>query len=102
MVKLPTMYQFSAMEALDAFKLAKDSYDLVITDKTMPQMTGFDLTREIKKLRPDIPVILCTGFGEKEDTEKSKAVGINGFVVKPLNRQKLAETIRKVLDKTES
>jgi len=89
----------SADDALDTFKLAKDTYDLVITDKTMPHMTGFDLTQEIKNIRSDIPVIMCTGLTAETDLEKANDVGIQEFVMKPLDKRLIAETIRKVLDK---
>ena len=79
-------------------KLLADTFDLIITDKTMPHMTGFDLAREIKNVRPDIPIILCTGFNDKTDAEKADVVGIKEFIMKPLNKRKIAETIRKVLE----
>jgi YesN/AraC family two-component response regulator len=65
---------------------------------TMPNMTGVQFTMEIKKIRPDIPVILCTGFSYLVNDEKSKALGIQGFVMKPVVMKEIAETIRKVLD----
>ena len=67
----------------------------------MPNMTGVQLAGEVKKIRPDIPVILCTGFSYQINDEKSKALGIQGFVMKPVVMRELAETIRKVLDNSE-
>jgi CheY-like chemotaxis protein len=87
-----------SVDALEAFKANPDSFDLVITDMTMPNMTGVQFTMEIKKIRPDIPVILCTGFSYLVNDEKSKALGIQGFVMKPVVMKEIAETIRKVLD----
>jgi len=87
-----------ADEALEKFKNEKETFDLVITDKTMPHMTGFDLAGEIKGIRSDIPVIMCTGFSDKVDATKAHEAGIREFVMKPLNKQQMAETVRKVLD----
>jgi len=88
-----------SLDALEAFKANPDSFDLVITDMTMPNMTGVQLTKEIKRIRPDIPVILCTGFSYQINDEKSKTLGIQGFVMKPVVMKEIAETIRMVLDK---
>lgn len=90
-----------SVDALEAFKANPDSFDLVVTDMAMPNMTGVQLAGEIKKIRPDIPVILCTGFSYQVNDEKSKALGIQGFVMKPVVMRELAETIRKVLDNSE-
>ena len=65
---------------------------------TMPNMTGVQLAGEIKKIRPDIPVILCTGFSYQINDAKSKALGIQGFVMKPVVKKEIAETIRNILD----
>jgi len=62
-------------------------------------MTGLDLAREIRKVRPEIPILLCTGFIEKDAEAAVKEYGINRVIMKPLNQQKIAEAIRKVLDK---
>jgi PAS domain S-box-containing protein len=86
-----------SIDALEAFKANPDSFDLVITDMSMPNMTGVQFTREIKKIRPDIPVILCTGFSYLVNDEKCKTLGIQGFVMKPVLMKEIAETIRKVL-----
>ena len=86
-------------EALEMFKNAKDAYDLIITDKTMPKMTGLDLAAGIKKVRPDIPILLCTGFLDKDIDDKVQKAGITEYVTKPLNRQEMAVAVRRVLDK---
>jgi CheY-like chemotaxis protein len=65
----------------------------------MPHMTGFDLTREIKNIRSDIPIIMCTGFNDETDLAKANEIGIQEFIMKPLDKRLIAETIRKVLDK---
>jgi PAS domain S-box-containing protein len=88
----------SSVEALEAFRVQSDSFDLVITDMTMPNMTGEKLAIEIMKVRPDIPVILCTGFSPVITEEKAKALGIRAFIMKPILRDKIAVKIRDVLD----
>ena len=88
----------SSMAALEAFKAKPDNYDLVITDMTMPKMTGAQLTAELQEIRPDIPVILCTGFSETIDEEKIEIMGISAYIMKPILRNEMAEVIRRVLD----
>ncbi len=91
----------SGMEALKIFTNQSEdkSFDLVVTDMTMPRLTGEDLTREISKLRPEVPVILMTGFSEKIDAERAKSMGIKGFLLKPVILTELAAMIRKIIDK---
>ncbi|OEU80238.1 MAG: hypothetical protein BA872_06220 [Desulfobacterales bacterium C00003060] len=88
----------SSIEALELFRAQPDRFDLVITDMTMPNMTGEKLAAEIMNIRPDIPIILCTGFSKHISEEKAKEMGIRAFIMKPLARRDLADTIRKVLD----
>jgi len=96
-------YQVTArtgsIDALEAFREDPAQFDLVITDMTMPNMTGDELTRELKNIRPDIPVILCTGFSEKISKEIADALGIEGFLMKPIVMKDLAKTIRGALNK---
>ena len=87
----------SSIEALEAFRAKPEDFDLVITDMTMPNMTGEMLARELIGIRPDIPIILCTGFSETTSEEKAKEVGVREFVMKPLEMNLLAKTIRKIL-----
>jgi PAS domain S-box-containing protein len=91
----------SGMEALKIFanQSGDKSFDLVVTDMTMPRITGEDLTREISKLRPEVPIILMTGFSEKIDAEKAKSLGIKGFLLKPVILTELSSMIRKIIDK---
>ena len=89
-------------EALDLFRSRPDQFDLVITDMTMPWMTGDHLTREVLKIKPDIPVIICTGFSERISEEKVIKLGGRALVMKPWLKQTFAETIRKVLDSDEN
>ena len=88
----------SSVEALAAFKAKPNEYDLVITDMTMPNMTGVELVPRLKEIRSDIPIIICTGFSEMIDEDKAKAVGIREYVMKPIVIEEIAKTIRKVLD----
>ncbi len=88
----------SSTEALAMFRKSPDRFDLVITDLTMPLMTGDALTRKLLKIRPDIPIILCTGYSEKISPEQAKEIGIRAFVRKPVSKTEMATTIRKVLD----
>lgn len=89
----------SSVEVLEAFRQDPHKYDLVITDQTMPNMTGTQLTRELLQIRPDIPVILCTGFSESVNKENFKALGIKSFVMKPIIKKEMARIIREVLEK---
>jgi PAS domain S-box-containing protein len=88
----------SSKDALELFKTQANTFDLVITDMTMPKMTGDILTRELIRIKPDIPVILCTGFSAKMDDQKAKTQGIKAFILKPIVKREIAEIIRKVLD----
>lgn len=88
----------SSVEALEAFRTQPDKFDLVITDLTMPNMTGKQLARELAGIRSDIPVILCTGYSQIMSDEEAKSAGIDGVVMKPMVMRELAETIRCVLD----
>jgi CheY-like chemotaxis protein len=86
-------------EALDLFRSGPDRFDLVITDMTMPQMTGQRLVKEILDIRPDMPIILCTGFREKISEETAGELGIKALVFKPFVARDFSITVRNVLDK---
>ena len=88
----------SSIEALELFKAQPGNFDLVITDMTMPNMTGDKLAAALMDIRPDIPVILCTGFSEQITQEKAQKLGIRKYVLKPMVMNKLARTVRGVLD----
>jgi len=88
----------SSVEALELFREKKEHFDLVITDLTMPHMTGEKLAEKLIQLRPDIPVILCTGFSAMTDEQKALSMGIRAFISKPILKQEIAEAIRKVFD----
>lgn len=85
-------------EALKEFSNHPDDFDLVMTDQNMPRLTGEKLAIEILRIRPGIPVILCTGYSELVNEETARALGIREFVMKPLSLQEMASTIRQVLE----
>jgi PAS domain S-box-containing protein len=88
----------NSIEALELFRADPDQFDLVITDMTMPHITGDKLVKEVLKIRPGMPTILCTGFSEKINEEKAKEIGVREYIEKPFNRGKLSRLVRKVLD----
>jgi signal transduction histidine kinase/DNA-binding response OmpR family regulator len=88
----------SSLEALDRLAAGPEDFDLIITDMSMPQMSGDRLAIEAKKLSPNVPIILCTGYSKKISPEKAAAIGIDAFIMKPMAVNEMAETIRKVLD----
>ncbi|OGP63159.1 MAG: hypothetical protein A2V65_06680 [Deltaproteobacteria bacterium RBG_13_49_15] len=85
--------------ALKLFGSKPDFFDLVITDMTMPQMTGDHLSQQIRSIRDNIPIIICTGFSERISEESAGGMGIQGYLEKPLDLRVFAATIRRVLDK---
>jgi CheY-like chemotaxis protein len=87
----------SSLEALDVFRAAPQRFDLVITDYTMPTMTGEVLAYELRRVRPDIPIILYTGFSDIMMAERAQALGIDAFVLKPVRVRDLNLAIRQVL-----
>jgi signal transduction histidine kinase len=85
-----------SVEALADFEAHPNNYDLVITDQTMPHMTGVQLAKAILKVRPDIPVILCTGYSEVIDAEEARELGIREFIMKPFGVAEFSATIRRL------
>jgi signal transduction histidine kinase/ActR/RegA family two-component response regulator len=92
----------SALDALDSFQAHPHRFDLVLTDQTMPQMTGLELAQELLQMRPDLPVILCTGYSLGVSEETVKAADIKELLMKPIINKHLAEKIRQVLDQRPS
>jgi PAS domain S-box-containing protein len=88
----------SSREALETFQTRPQDFDLVISDKTMPEMTGFDLAAQLKITRPDIPVIVCTGYSEDIEVNRAAGLGISRLLMKPLSLDDLANAVREVLD----
>ncbi|MHB1183717.1 MAG: cache domain-containing protein [Desulfobulbia bacterium] len=86
------------LEALEEFRSRPDDFDLLITDQTMPKMSGVQLAQEIRKVRPTLPVILCTGYSATIGEDSAVAQGISHFLMKPLTMRVLTETVRKALE----
>ncbi|MFZ5571056.1 MAG: ATP-binding protein [Thermodesulfobacteriota bacterium] len=84
--------------ALEAFQASPDKFDLVITDMTMPGLTGDQLAKKIRELRPDIPIVLCTGYSSQALEDNLAELGIRGLILKPITMRALSRTIRQVLD----
>ncbi|MFA5903898.1 MAG: PAS domain S-box protein [Desulfobacula sp.] len=88
----------SSIEAVEAFRTDPYRFDLVMSDMAMPQMPGDKLAVELIRIRPDIPILLCTGFSESMTEDKIKNIGVRGIVLKPIIMKDLARKIREVLD----
>ncbi len=91
----------SSLEALKFFSENRDDIDLVVTDQTMPSMTGEDFAKAVMRVRPQIPVILCTGYDELMTEGKVREIGISGFVLKPFTLREGAHLVRRILDERE-
>lgn len=89
----------SSEKTFKEFKTSPGSFDLVITDQTMPNLPGSELAKKILQIRPDIPIILCTGFSSVVSEEEAKEIGIKRFVMKPVSGSDLAIAVREVLNK---
>jgi PAS domain S-box-containing protein len=87
-----------SLKALKQFQRDPEKFDLVITDQTMLNMTGIELAKKLMTIKKDIPIILCTGFSEVISPETAKALGIREFVMKPIIKNEMAATIRRVID----
>lgn len=88
----------SSLEALEVFAADPGQFDLIVTDQTMPNMTGDELAAQVILMRRDIPIILCTGFSEVITEKQAREKGIHGFLMKPILRRKMALTIREVME----
>jgi CheY-like chemotaxis protein len=91
----------SSLGALRVFETNPLAYDLVITDQIMPEMTGVDLARRLLEIRPDLPIILISGYTENLDGHRIREAGIRAFLTKPLSRTQLTQAIRRLIDKDE-
>mgnify|MGYP000212269748 CR=1 FL=1 len=92
----------SSIEALEAFRHRAHDFDLVITDQSMPNMTGMELSREILRVRPDQPIVLCTGFSEALSYERLQEVGIGDFIMKPILKHELMECLGRMLGENDA
>jgi CheY-like chemotaxis protein len=88
----------NSLDALSTFQNQPNVFDMVITDQTMPVMTGIELARRIMQIQPEISIILCTGYSNNAIKEKAKSMGIKAFAMKPLALESLAELIRNIFD----
>jgi two-component system cell cycle sensor histidine kinase/response regulator CckA len=86
-----------ARKALECFRAEPDKFDLVVTDMTMPNMTGTELAGELLRIRPNLPIILCTGFSEALSPDEAKALGIREYLMKPFAIAELARALRHAL-----
>jgi DNA-binding NtrC family response regulator len=86
------------VQALEWFSADPDQFDVIITDMTMPRMTGDRLTKEILKIRPQMPVIICTGYSERMSAKKAESLGVRKYIEKPIGARNLASALREVLD----
>jgi len=89
--------RLSSRDALEAFRTQPEKFDLVITDMTMPNMTGVAMAREMLKIRPGLPLILTTGFSERINEEEAKRIGFKAFLMKPVSFPILARTVKQVM-----
>ena len=87
----------SPFEAIESLRSNPMKHDLLLTDMTMPQLSGYNLAKKIREIRPDLPVILCTGFSDKINEEKARLAGIRAFLLKPVLFRDLANALRKAL-----
>lgn len=88
----------NSKQALDTYHASPDSFDIILTDQTMPDLTGIELANEIFKIRPETPIILCTGHNAMISENEARELGIDTFLTKPVDIKILATTIRKILD----
>jgi len=88
----------SSVDVLGKFQIQAESFDLVITDMTMPHMTGAELAKHLLGIRPDIPIIMCTGFSDQINNEEAMKIGIFDFIMKPVDKTTLALAVRRALD----
>jgi CheY-like chemotaxis protein len=95
-------YQVTAtndsQKALALIADTPSAFDLLITDMTMPHLTGLELTTKVLAIRPDLPIILCTGFSELVNKEQARTIGIRAYLMKPVSVYELAIAVRKALD----
>lgn len=91
-----------SMNALEAFQSDPEAFDIVITDMAMPRMSGDQLAKRLISIKPDLPIILCTGYSERIDSKKASAIGIKGFLMKPVAQSNIAQVVREVLDEADN
>ena len=90
----------SAKDALRLFAEQPEAYDLLFTDQSMPGMTGIQLAEEVRRIRPDLPIVLCSDYSESLASDASDLSGVSAFLEKPINQLTLAQTLRRALDQS--
>jgi PAS domain S-box-containing protein len=88
----------SSREAFEIFRSDPEQFDVIISDMTMPEMAGDTLARRLLEVRPDIPIIICSGFNSRMNEEKAKKIGIRGFIMKPVIKREVVQAIREAVD----
>ena len=88
----------SSVEALEIFRSKPNEFDLVITDLTMPELTGTHLAKALLAIRPDLPIVLCTGFSDRVNEAMLQSMGIRGLMLKPLTIHELAHSVRMAIN----
>jgi two-component system, cell cycle sensor histidine kinase and response regulator CckA len=88
----------SSPDALALFMADPDAFDMIITDQTMPELTGAELTKKVLSIRPNLPIVLCTGFSDLVSREEAKLIGIREYIMKPVDIRDIAKIIRNVLE----
>jgi CheY-like chemotaxis protein len=88
----------SSLEALEAFKQTPQTFDVLLTDMNMPKMSGLDLAKEVIRIRPDMPILLCTGFSERISASRSESLGIRKTIMKPMVARDIALAVREALE----
>jgi DNA-binding NtrC family response regulator len=84
-----------AEDATRAFRDEPDAYAAVVTDQVMPRMTGDEVAGELLRIRPDLPIVLCTGFGRAMTPERARAIGVREYLAKPFTLEELAGALRR-------
>jgi DNA-binding NtrC family response regulator len=92
----------SSSQALELFNQDPHAFDLVVTDQTMPGVSGADLARRFLRTRPELPIILCTGFSAQISRDTARKMGISRFLMKPVEISEIARVVREVLDETKA
>ncbi len=87
----------SSLKALEIFENSPESFDILVTDQVMPDLTGSDLAMKLREIRPDLPVVICSGFSAQLTPDKAEELGINEFLIKPIARRELGEAIGRAL-----
>jgi PAS domain S-box-containing protein len=92
----------SSLKALEMFEQNPDGFDILVSDQVMPDLTGAELTERVRQIRPDLPVVICSGFTAQLTAERIEELGINEFLLKPITRKQLGEAIQRALGQSAS